>query len=322
MTKATVLVTGGAGFIGSHLCERLLDEEFQVINVDNFNDYYSPETKRHNILNALKNPNYQLCEGDIRDKDFLDKTFTDYQPDIVVHLAAMAGVQPSLENPKLYYDVNVMGSLQLLTCCVEHAVNKFAFASSSSVYGNNQTPFKESDNTDNSISPYASTKKAAEVLCHVFHSINGMSVHCLRFFTVVGPRQRPDLAVHKFVKAIMNDEIIQMRGDATSSRDYTSVYDTIDGIIGSISRLQKISEPEYKIYNLGNSYPVRLDDMLQTIESVCNKKAHVKQVEFMQGDVISTYADFSMASSELGYSPKRSLKDAVESFVEWFIEHD
>jgi UDP-glucuronate 4-epimerase len=164
------------------LCERLLIDGFRVVNIDNFNDYYSPESKRHNILNALKNPNYRLCEGDIRDKDFLDKTFSDDQPDIVVHLAAMAGVQPSLENPKIYYDVNVMGSLQLLTCCAEHAVSKFVFASSSSVYGNNQTPFKESDNTDNSISPYASTKKAAEVLCHVFHSINGMSVHCFKIF--------------------------------------------------------------------------------------------------------------------------------------------
>ena len=320
MNETTVLVRGGAGFIGSHLCERLLIDGLRVVNIDNFNDYYSPETKRHNILNALNNPNYQLCEGDIRDKDFLDKTFTEYQPDIVVHLAAMAGVQPSLENPKLYYDVNVIGSLQLLTCCAEHAVSKFVFASSSSVYGNIQTPFKESDNTDNSISPYASTKKAAEVLCHVFHSINGMSVHCLRFFTVVGPRQRPDLAVHKFVKAINDGYPIQLRGEVSSSRDYTSVYDIVDGVMSSISKVLESNQPEFKVYNLGNSYPVRLDQMLQTIEEVIGKKAIVEYVSHMKGDVDSTYADISLASKELGYSPQRSFLDAVKSFVEWFME--
>nr|MDK2851502.1 UDP-glucuronate 4-epimerase [Candidatus Cloacimonadota bacterium] len=312
------LVTGGAGFIGSHLVDRLLQEGVRVVNVDNFNRCYAPEIKRKNIREALSNPRYQLCEGDIRDKEFLDKTLAEHRPEIVVHLAAMAGVQASLENPELYYDVNVIGTLRLLLSCVEHSISKFVFASSSSVYGNNPTPFKESDNTDNSISPYASTKKAGEVLCHVYHSIYGMSVHCLRFFTVVGPRQRPDLAVHKFVKAIEAGDPIQLRGDASSSRDYTSVYDIVDGIMGSIRKVSGSNPPEFKIYNLGNSYPVRLDQMVQTIEEILGKKARVEHVNFMKGDVNSTYADISLATEELGFSPQRSFTEAVRSFVEWY----
>lgn len=313
----TILVTGGAGFIGSHLCERLLKDAYAVINIDNFNDYYDPHSKRQNIATAIQHPKYQLCEGDIRDKAFLDDVLKSHHPDLVIHLAAMAGVQQSFQNPSLYYDVNVNGTLQLLLSCVLASIDRFIFASSSSVYGNNETPFCEADRTDYPISPYASSKKASELLCHVFHKNHDISIHCLRFFTVVGPRQRPDLAVHRFVKAILNDQTVQLRGDLSSSRDYTSVYDTIEGIIGSINRIMGLDTPEYQIYNLGNSYPVRLDEMLRVIEEVLGKKSKVEFVEHMQGDVNSTYAEISRAEADLHYKPKRSFKEAVESFVDW-----
>lgn len=314
----TILVTGGAGFIGSHLCESLLSEGYRVINIDNFNDYYSPGIKRRNIEAALQHKAYHLCEGDIRDIAFLDGVFSSFCPDVVVHLAAMAGVQPSLQNPSLCYDVNVNGTLQLLLTCVDASVTKFVFASSSSVYGNCRTPFRETDNTDQPISPYASSKKAGEVLCHVYHNTQNLSVHCLRFFTVVGPRQRPDLAVHKFVDAIMCDRAIQLRGNTSSSRDYTSVYDTVNGILGSIRRIIKEETPEYKIYNLGNSYPVKLLEMLRIIEKSLQKKALIERVDFMKGDVENTLADISLAIAELGYRPEVIFEEAVEGFVEWY----
>lgn len=310
-----ILVTGGAGFIGSHLCERLLSEGCEVICLDNFNDFYDPIIKRNNIRKALAHERYTLKEGDIRDVELLNDLFAQAKPNVVIHLAAMAGVQPSLEDPELYYDVNVMGTLKLLQACVKYGIDKFIFASSSSVYGNNPVPFKESDNTDKSISPYAATKKAGEVMCYVFHHLHSMSIHCLRFFTVVGPRQRPDLAVHKFVKLITQGKPVQLRGDLSSCRDYTSVYDTIDGIMGSLNRLNKAASPEYKIYNLGNSYPIRLDEMLKTIEDTLGQKAKVEYTNFMQGDVEQTFADISLAQEEIGYEPRRRFGEAVEGVV-------
>lgn len=313
-----IFITGGAGFIGSHLCEKLLDEGAEVVCFDNFNDFYDPLLKRSNLKSALRHDSFHLFEGDIRDSAALMHAFQEYKPNIVIHLAAMAGVQPSLLDPDLYYDVNVNGTLQVLKCCALHNVSKFIFASSSSVYGNNATPFREDDNTDFSISPYASSKKAAEVLCHVYHHLHKISVHCLRFFTVVGPRQRPDLAVHKFVRAISSNQPAKLRGDLSSSRDYTSVYDTIDGILGSLKRLKTESLPEFKIYNLGNSYPIRLDEMLKTIELSLMKKAEVEYVEYMQGDVANTFADICLAKAELGYNPQRSFQETVDSFVRWY----
>lgn len=319
--RTTILITGGAGFIGSHLCEKALEAGFEVVNIDNFDDYYDPSIKRLNIERALMSQGYHLCEGDIRDQAYIKQVFHDYKPDVVVHLAAMAGVQPSLQNPEVYYDVNVNGTLQLLRTSVSAAVYKFIFASSSSVYGNNQVPFSESDNTDRPVSPYASSKKAGELLCHVYHTLNNITVHCLRFFTVVGPRQRPDLAVHKFVSAITHGRTIHLRGDVSSSRDYTSVYDTVDGIMGSIDRVLGLHSPEYKIYNLGNSYPVRLDQMIEVIENSLNTKAKIEYVDFMQGDVNHTFADIDLAKSDLQYQPHRSFQEAVNSFVEWYQEN-
>lgn len=313
-----ILITGGAGFIGSHLCDKLLEKGAKVVCFDNFNDFYEPQVKRNNLKSALRHESFHLCEGDIRDSAALMHAFQEHKPNLVIHLAAMAGVQPSLLNPDLYYDVNVNGTLQVLKCCAINNVSKLIFASSSSVYGNNATPFKEDDCTDFSISPYASTKKAAEVLCHVYHHLHKISIHCLRFFTVVGPRQRPDLAVHKFVRAISSNQPVKLRGDLSSSRDYTSVYDTIDGIFGSMKRLNSESAPEFKIYNLGNSYPIRLDEMLKTIELSLGKKAEVEYVEYMQGDVANTFADISLAKAELGYDPQRSFQEAVDSFVSWY----
>lgn len=320
MEKTNILVTGGAGFIGSHLCERLIQQGYCVANIDNFNDFYSPQAKLSNVKKIRSHQDYHLYQGDIRDVEFVENVISAAKTDVIIHLAAMAGVQPSLKDPALYNDVNVTGTLNLLQAAQKYTIDRFIFASSSSIYGNNKTPFSESDNTDFPVSPYASTKKTGELMCHVYHHLYGLSAHCLRFFTVVGPRQRPDLAVHKFVKDILSGETIYLRGDLSSSRDYTHVNDTVDGIIGSLQRIMKLKKPEYKVYNLGNSYPVRLDDMLSTIESVLGKKAIVEKVPFMKGDVDSTYADITLAQKELNYSPKASFREAVESFVAWYME--
>jgi UDP-glucuronate 4-epimerase len=306
------LITGAAGFIGSHLSERLLAEGWSIVGVDNFNDFYDPQIKRRNINNCLKNENFLLVEADIRDSGAMDEVIgRDVQ--IVVHLAAMAGVRPSIAQPLLYADVNVNGTMILLELAKEHGIEKFIFGSSSSVYGNNEkVPFSEDDNVDFPISNYAATKKAGELICHTYHHLYGMSVTCLRFFTVYGPRQRPDLAIHKFAKLIEQDKPIPVYGDGTMMRDFTYIDDIINGVVAAVDRCNG-----FNIYNLGESQPITVNDLIAEIENALGKKA-VRQYQPPQpGDVERTYADITKSVIELGYNPKTPIHAGLASFVSW-----
>ena len=321
-----ILVTGGAGFIGSHLCERLLIEGNKVIIIDNFNEFYDPQIKRNNIIeikNTMKNNSIdinkiELCEGDFRDIEFLNKLFDNNDIHIVVHLAAMAGVRPSIENPQLYYDVNITGTLNLLEQCRRKNIKKFVFASSSSVYGNNEkVPFSEADIVDNPISPYAATKKSGELMCHTYYHLFDMSIAALRFFTVYGPRQRPDLAIHKFTHLIKNNESIPFFGDGSTSRDYTYIGDIVQGIESSIKYVEENTNV-YEVLNLGNSSPVTLKEMINTIAKVLNVEPKIEQLPMQPGDVDRTFADVSKAKRLIGYEPKTSFEEGIEKFVKWY----
>jgi UDP-glucuronate 4-epimerase len=306
------LITGAAGFIGSHLCERLLANDWVVVGVDNFDDYYNPQIKRRNISNYLKNENFLLVEADIRDSDAMNKVIgRDIQ--IIIHLAAMAGVRSSIAQPLLYADVNVNGTMVLLELAKKHGIDKFIFGSSSSVYGNNKkVPFSEDDNVDFPISPYAATKKAGELICHTYHHLYGMSVTCLRFFTVYGPRQRPDLAIHKFAKLIEQDKPIPVYGDGTMMRDFTYIDDIINGIVAAMARCDG-----FNIYNLGESEPITVNDLIAEIEKALGKKAIREYLPPQPGDVERTYADITRAAEELAYKPSTSIKAGLKQFVAW-----
>lgn len=321
-----VLITGGAGFIGSHLVERLLNEKNRIIIVDNFNDYYNPAIKERNIQELMKrkkqlnlDKNYlKVYREDIRDSALIKRIFNDNKINIVVHLAAMAGVRPSLQNPKLYYDVNVNGTLNLLEECKKREINKFIFASSSSVYGNNQkVPFSESDFVDYPISPYAATKKSGELLCHTYHHLYDISVACLRFFTVYGPRQRPDLAIHKFTKLIFNNQKIPFYGDGSTERDYTYIDDIVDGIIKTVKWIDK-DEKQFEVFNLGESKTISLNRMLKTIEEAAGKKAIIERLPMQLGDVTRTFADISKSKELLGYDPNTDFEKGIMKFIQWY----
>lgn len=320
----TILVTGGAGFIGSHLSERLLKEGNKVLVIDNFNDYYNPKIKRNNIEEVKKTcldnnislNNYKVFEGDIRDNNFLKEVFSN-KIDSVIHLAAMAGVRPSIQNPSLYYDVNITGTVNLLERCRESGIKQFVFASSSSVYGNNEKiPFSENDRVDNPISPYAATKKSGELLCHTYHHLFDINIACLRFFTVYGPRQRPDLAINKFTTLIMEDKEIPFYGDGTTSRDYTYVEDIVSGIVSSINYVNK-EEKVFEIFNIGGDKTVSLNEMVKTIEDVLGKKAKLNKLPMQPGDVNRTCADISYSKKIIGYNPKTTFKEGIRKFIEW-----
>ena len=311
------LVTGGAGFIGSHLCERLISKGHHVLCLDNFNTYYDPEIKRKNIEAALSGKNYRLIEGDILDWSLLQNIFQENRVDVVVHLAARAGVRPSIQEPRLYQKVNIEGSVNLLELSVRHHINKFIFASSSSVYGNNEkVPFSEEDPVDNPISPYAATKKAGELLAFTYHSLYSLSVTCLRFFTVYGPGQRPDMAIYRFTKQISNNDEITMFGDGKSRRDYTYITDILDGIEKAIDNCKK-----YHIYNLGESKIVELKYLIGLIGDAVGKKVKIKKLPWQPGDVQITYADITKARNELGYSPCVSIENGIEKFVHWYRDN-
>ena len=314
----TYLITGGAGFIGSSLADSLLKENNKIVVVDNFCNYYNPELKEENVKDNLNNPNYKLYRIDIRDKDNLDKVFIENKIDCVIHLAAMAGVRPSIENPILYQEVNCLGTQNILECMKKNNVNKLVMASSSSVYGNcKEVPFKETFVVDYAISPYAATKKANEVMTHVYHKLNDINVIMLRFFTVFGPRQRPDLAINKFTRLMLNDEEIPMYGDGNTSRDYTYIGDIVDGIERSIKYVEE-NKDVYEIINLGNSSPISLKEMINIIGEVLNKTPNIKQLPMQPGDVDRTYADISKAQKLLGYNPKTTFKKGIENFAEWY----
>jgi len=312
----TILVTGGAGFIGSHLVEKLLSRNHEVVCLDNFDTFYDPRIKRENIRRALAHKSYTLIEGDIRDAISLQHCFDREKIDVVVHLAASAGVRPSIQQPELYYDVNVIGTLRLLEAMRHSRVKKLVFGSSSSVYGNSpKVPFSESDPVDNPISPYAATKKAGELLCHTYHHLYDLDVFCLRFFTAYGPRQRPEMAIHKFAKSIMDGEPITMYGDGSTKRDYTFVDDILQGVLASIQKLQG-----YEIINLGESKTISLRHLISLLEEKIGKKAVIQQLPEQAGDVRLTNADISKARRIIGYNPKVTIEDGLSTFVQWFSD--
>lgn len=310
---AKVLVTGGAGFIGSHLTEALLRRGDDVTVLDNFNTFYDPDLKRRNLADVEKTGSFRLVEGDIRDREMVMGLFRDSGFDVIVHLAAMAGVRPSIADPALYVSVNLDGTTVLLDAAVAHGKPRFVFASSSSVYGNNKkVPFSEDDPVDHPISPYAATKKAGELVAHTYHHIHQLDVSCLRFFTVYGPRQRPEMAIHKFARMIEKDEPLPFFGDGSSRRDYTYIDDIIDGVVKSVDHCKG-----FRVYNLGESRTTNLDRLVQLLESALGKKAHLERLPFQPGDVQETFADVTRAKSELGYAPGVPVEDGIPRFVTW-----
>jgi UDP-glucuronate 4-epimerase len=309
------LVTGGAGFIGSHLVDRLLAEGWCVTVLDNFDPWYDPATKRGNLAAHTGNPRLRLIEADIRDRRALDSAVhggDDYE--VFVHLAAKAGVRPSIEDPFIYQEVNVAGTQNLLELARVRGVKQFVFASSSSVYGiNANVPWREDDLVLQPISPYASTKVSGELMGHVYSHLYGIRFLALRFFTVYGPRQRPDLAIHKFARQMMADEPISIYGDGTTRRDYTFVADIVAGIRAAMD----YKESTYEVINLGSCRPVSLIDMVRIMERVLEKKARVRWEAEQPGDVPRTYAAISKAERLLGYQPRTELADGIASFLNW-----
>lgn len=313
----TYFITGGAGFIGSTLADKLLELGNKVIVIDNFCDFYNPRLKEKNIEKNINNENYKIYRNDIRNKEKLSEIFNENKIDCVIHLAAMAGVRPSIENPILYQEVNCLGTQNILEEMKKHNLKNLVMASSSSVYGNcKEVPFREDMIVDYAISPYAATKKANEVMTHVYHKLNNMNVIMLRFFTVYGPRQRPDLAINKFTNLMLTNDEIPMFGDGTTSRDYTYIDDIVDGIIKSIQYVEN-NNGVYEIINLGNSSPISLKEMINTIGKVLNIEPKIKQLPMQPGDVDRTYADITKAKKMLGYEPKTSFEDGIRKFIEW-----
>ncbi len=316
----TYLITGGAGFIGSTLVKRLLSEGNKVVVVDNFNDYYDPQLKEKNVGVFLDEQNFKLYRVDIRNLIELEKTFIENSIDIIVHLAAMAGVRPSIENPILYQEVNGLGTQNILELAKKYNIKNLVMASSSSVYGNcKEIPFREDMIVDFAISPYAATKKANEVMAHVYHKLNDMNIILLRFFTVYGPKQRPDLAINKFTNLMLKGEEIPMYGDGLTSRDYTYVDDIVDGIAKSCDYVNA-NKDVYEIINLGSNNPISLKQMIDTIGKVLNIVPKIKQLPMQPGDVDRTYADISKARKLLGYEPKMTFEEGIKKFVEWYKE--
>lgn len=310
-----ILVTGGAGFIGSHLCEKLLENNYKVICLDNFNDYYNPRIKEDNIADSLKNKNFTLVKGDVLDKECLKNIFSENNIHKIVHLAAIAGVRPSLINPQEYVDVDIKGTVNLLEVAKKYKVEQFIFGSSSSVYGiNPKIPFVEDNRIDLQISPYATAKRCAELYCATYHHLYGTPITILRFFTVYGPRQRPDMVIHKFSKLISQKKSIFMFGDGKSERDYTYIDDIVDGILKVMKKTYK-----FEIFNLGNSTTIKLKDLINCIEDKLKIRAKIEQLPKQPGDVPITCADISRAKRMLGYKPLTSIEEGIENFVKWYL---
>jgi UDP-glucuronate 4-epimerase len=314
-----ILVTGGAGFIGSHLVDKLLAEDrWQVSVLDNFNEFYSSALKRANLAQHTDNPQFKLYEADICCAETLREIFAENEFDAVVHLAAWAGVRPSLMNPKLYTQVNVSGTVNLLDAAREFGVKQFVFGSSSSVYGiNSKIPFSEDDKISQPISPYAATKAAGELLCHTFSHLYDIRTVCLRFFTVYGARQRPDLAIHKFSKLIWENLPVPMFGDGTTRRDYTYIDDIIQGVRAAID----YDKSNYEIFNLGESQTIELKDLIGFLEENLGKKAIIERKPMQPGDVPLTFADISKARALLNYNPHTKIEQGIPKFTDWFLNN-
>ena len=312
------LVTGGAGFIGSHVCERLLQDGHAVWALDDLNSFYSPAVKEKNLKEiAVLGKPFTFILNNLSDVRALENLFSQVRFDQVIHLAARAGVRPSLDEPEFFQQVNVEGTVNVLEAARRHGVKKALLASSSSVYGvNTKVPFSEDDPVFSVISPYAASKLACEALGHVYHYVYGMDVAMLRFFTVYGPRQRPDLAIHKFAKLIHAGKPIQVYGDGSTERDYTYISDTVDGVVACTQKKFK-----YEIFNLGNSQTVKLSRLIELLEAALGKKAIIDRQPTQPGDVPRTYADISKARALLGYNPRVKIEEGIPKFVDWFRQN-
>ena len=309
-----VLITGGAGFIAYHLASALIVRQEQVSLLDNFNNFYDPEIKRRNVRDLQAKGQVQLYIADILDRDRLRQVFEEVRPDAIVHLAAWAGVRPSLEKPEIYTSVNVTGTVNLLELAREFSTRCFIFGSSSSVYGGNtKVPFSEDDPVDKPVSPYAATKKAGELLCHTYAHNYSMHITCLRFFTVYGPRQRPEMAIHKFAQLLVEGKEIPIFGAGDSRRDYTYVEDIVSGILGAIE-----VNPRYEIINLGGSQTTTLLDVVAQLENALGQKAKLRFLPNQAGDMEITYADISRARRLIGYNPQKPFKEGIRLFADWF----
>jgi UDP-glucuronate 4-epimerase len=315
-----VLVTGGAGFIGSHIVERLIARGDEVVVLDDLNNYYDPAIKERNLAGVVGEPGLHLVRGDIADEAAVGQAFAISRIRAVVHLAARAGVRPSLSDPLLYERANIRGALQILEQSRREDVERVIFASSSSVYGlTAPAPFTESDPADRPISPYSATKRAAELLCYTYSHLYQLPIACMRLFTVYGPRQRPDLAIHAFTRRIWNGQPVQVFGDGTSARDYTFVDDIVDGILTALDRPAPFT---YEIFNLGNSLPVQLSALISLIENALGRTAVIEPAPEQPGDVTLTYADIRKAQRMLGYQPRVQIEEGIQRFCSWYLrEH-
>lgn len=313
MNREVILVTGGSGFIGSHLCEKLVDLGVETVNLDNFHDNYDPMLKERNISSLLDNPLYHLYRGDIRDNRILDRIFTTHSVGVIIHLAALAGVRQSLAQPRDYVAVDIEGTVNLLEYAVKYQIRRFLFGSSSSVYGDNPVPFKESDRLERPLSPYAAAKIAGEMFCRTYHQLYGLSVGCLRFFTVYGPRQRPEMAIHYFTKLIDQDLEVPLFGEGNSARDYTYVDDIVRGILGALE-----TEYSLEVFNLGNSKTTTLLELVKLIGDTLGKEPRIKKLPVQMGDVPRTWADLSNSRRIIGYQPQVDITEGIKRFVVWY----
>ena len=309
-----ILVTGGAGFIGSHLCENLIHDDIPVVCLDNFDEFYDPVLKERNLAELRNSPLFRLVRGDIRDEGLLEQLFSTERFQAVVHLAARAGVRPSIEAPLLYVDVNVVGTMKILEAMRRHGVKRGIIASSSSVYGNNRkVPFSETDPVDHPVSPYAATKKAVELLAHTYSHLHGLKLALVRFFTVYGPRQRPEMAIHKFTRLMDEGRELPFFGDGTSSRDYTYVADIISGIRGILQ-----ADFKYDVINLGESRTTTLSRLVELISSALGKPARLNRLPLQPGDVQTTFADISRARAIYDYNPQTQIEEGIRKFIAWY----
>lgn len=316
---SVILITGGAGFIGSNLARSLLSNGNTVVAVDNFNNYYNPQIKEDNIADLRDNDNFHLYRADLADNKLIENIFKQYNFDCVVHLAGSAGVRPSIDAPLDYVSNNIYNTVSLLECLKRHKTPKIVFASSSSVYGNlNKESFSEKDEVRYPISPYAASKLSCEHFIYTYAYLYGIKACCLRFFTVYGSRQRPDLAIHKFIEKINKSEPIQLYGDGTSSRDYTYIDDIINGISAAI----KYDKSLYEIINIGSGRPITLAKMISTIENALHKKAVIQHMEKQMGDVERTCADISKAEALLQYTPETSFQQGIDKYVAWLKDNN
>lgn len=317
--KQTVLVTGGAGFIGSHLCERLLKENYRLICLDNFNEFlYSSKLKEDNISQIKNHPDFVLIRGDILDKELLDKIFQKEKIEKIIHLAALAGVRLSLSFPAQYLETNGRGTVNLLEKAKEKKIKQFIFGSSSSVYGESaKIPFSEKEKNLIPISPYGASKLAGEIFCQTYHRLYNIPITILRFFTVYGPRQRPEMAIHKFVRLITQKKIIQIFDNGESSRDYTYIDDIIEGVIRAFNKVN-----DFEVFNLGSSNPIKLKELVEIIGKELGMKPKIEKLPSQPGDVPTTFANIKKAKKILGWIPKISLNNGIEEFIEWYREKE